>query len=88
VQLTWLEHKFRMALDTASGMHYLHQQDIIHRDVKPQNLLVSETLGIRIADMGAAIADHGGTVRAAAPRSVELASHFCLPQSQMTQIGR
>lgn len=35
-----------------SGVRYLHFQNIIHGDIKPQNLLVSEEGVVKIADFG------------------------------------
>ena len=30
----------RVAEDIASGMTYLHSRNVLHRDIKPQNLLL------------------------------------------------
>lgn len=32
----------RVAIDVSKGMNYLHQNDIIHRDLKAANLLMDE----------------------------------------------
>lgn len=36
------------------GVHYIHKKKILHRDLKPQNLLISEENILKIADFGLA----------------------------------
>lgn len=37
-----------------SGVDFLHCNRVVHRDLKPQNVLVSSDLRIKIADFGLA----------------------------------
>ena len=46
------EQRIRFCIDTAQGMAYLHSNGLIHRDLKPGNLLVSPRWVIKIADFG------------------------------------
>lgn len=41
----------RYTLDIVSGLAFLHSKRIIHRDVKPTNLLISNGV-IKVADFG------------------------------------
>jgi serine/threonine protein kinase len=58
----WLEQHGRLpprlacqvALDVCAGMAFAHQRGIIHRDIKPQNVLVSTDGPSKITDFGIA----------------------------------
>lgn len=49
-----LPQGLRWALDLTEALAAVHEQGIIHRDVKPANLLLTETNEIKIADFGIA----------------------------------
>jgi serine/threonine protein kinase len=46
-------------LQTARGLAYAHSQGIIHRDIKPHNLLLDEAGAVKITDLGLARLNHG-----------------------------
>ncbi|PWN23734.1 kinase-like protein [Microstroma glucosiphilum] len=45
---------FRMLLETAKGLEYLHMHSIVHRDVKSSNVLVTRERSCKINDFGLA----------------------------------
>ncbi|CAL9060672.1 unnamed protein product [Musa banksii] len=69
----------RVAIDVSKGMNYLHQNNIIHRDLKAANLLMDENEVVKVADFGVARvkAESGvmtaetGTYRWMAPEVIE-----------------
>ncbi|TQE09497.1 hypothetical protein C1H46_004845 [Malus baccata] len=44
----------KVAIDVSKGMTYLHQNNIIHRDLKAANLLMDENEVVKVADFGVA----------------------------------
>ncbi|XP_064949688.1 serine/threonine-protein kinase STY46 isoform X6 [Musa acuminata AAA Group] len=69
----------RVAIDVSKGMNYLHQNNIIHRDLKAANLLMDENEVVKVADFGVARVKAGsgvmtaetGTYRWMAPEVIE-----------------
>ncbi|KAK4378190.1 hypothetical protein RND71_000052 [Anisodus tanguticus] len=69
----------KVAVDVSKGMNYLHQNNIIHRDLKAANLLMDENEVIKVADFGVArvkaqtgvMTAETGTYRWMAPEVIE-----------------
>jgi serine/threonine protein kinase len=50
----WLKRE-DIALDICTGMDYLHRLNVIHRDLKPGNVVLDEFLRAKITDFGLAV---------------------------------
>ncbi|CAI0381316.1 unnamed protein product [Linum tenue] len=69
----------KVAIDVSKGMNYLHQNSIIHRDLKTANLLMDENEVVKVADFGVArvqtqsgvMTAETGTYRWMAPEVIE-----------------
>ncbi|RRT69520.1 hypothetical protein GW17_00013568 [Ensete ventricosum] len=49
--LSW-EHRMKILLGTAAGLNYLHQNNIIHRDMSPNNILLTHEYEPMLGDFG------------------------------------
>ena len=47
-----LHFKLSILVDVAQGLEFLHGQDIIHRDLSSNNVLLTKHLVAKIADLG------------------------------------
>ncbi|KAL6524882.1 hypothetical protein OROMI_030475 [Orobanche minor] len=69
----------KVAIDVSKGMSYLHQNNIIHRDLKAANILMDENEVVKIADFGVSrvqlqsgvMTAETGTYRWMAPEVIE-----------------
>ncbi|XP_041012334.1 serine/threonine-protein kinase STY46 isoform X2 [Juglans microcarpa x Juglans regia] len=69
----------KVAIDVSKGMNYLHQNNIIHRDLKAANLLMDDNEVVKVADFGVArvkpqsgvMTAETGTYRWMAPEVIE-----------------
>ncbi len=65
-----------IALQVAQGIAAAHEQHIIHRDIKPQNMIISRDGKVKVADFGIARAVSSQTMNATAVGSV----HYISPE--------
>lgn len=64
------------AIQIASGIQAAHAQNIVHRDIKPQNILVSDSGKIKVTDFGIAKVATGDTISSSTMGSV----HYLSPE--------
>jgi len=70
-----LEEALRWSLQLTDAMAYAHEKGVIHRDLKPDNIMVTATRQLKVLDFGVALMkvsnaelqEQFGTVRAALP---------------------
>ena len=70
------EQALDFALQIASGIEVAHQNHTIHRDIKPQNIIVSKNETLKVTDFGIARAATSNTVASTAMGSV----HYISPE--------
>lgn len=79
--LTW-PIRMRIAVETATALSYLHKSDIIHRDVKTDNILLDKNFHVKVADFGLSRlfpydASHISTAPGGTPGYIDPDYHQC-----------
>lgn len=57
-----MEEAVRIASEICSGLQHAHENKIVHRDIKPQNILINKEGTAKVADFGIARAATSSTV--------------------------
>ncbi len=65
-----------IAIQVAKGMEAAHSHHIIHRDIKPQNIIISKDGKVKVTDFGIAKAATSSTINSSAMGSV----HYISPE--------
>lgn len=71
-----IKESIGIAIQVAQGIAAAHEQNIIHRDIKPQNMIISRDGKVKVADFGIARGVSTQTMTSAAMGSV----HYISPE--------
>jgi serine/threonine-protein kinase len=90
-----LERAIEIIRETAAGLHYIHTKRVVHRDIKPGNLLIRSDGHLKITDFGLAQkigrarrtkSGHiMGTAKYMAPELIE--GTYAYPQTDVYALG-
>ncbi|MDZ4773996.1 MAG: serine/threonine-protein kinase [Planctomycetota bacterium] len=94
---TWIEFACRLVIDAARALAHLHAQGIVHRDVKPANIIVDGTGRALVFDLGLAhvedeqsltrTGDFAGTPHYVAPEVARGNAKAATAQSDVFALG-
>lgn len=71
-----IKEAVKIAIEIANGIKAAHDANLIHRDIKPQNIMVGKDFSIKVSDFGIAKAVSENTISSIALASV----HYMSPE--------
>ncbi|MHC4550898.1 MAG: protein kinase domain-containing protein [Planctomycetota bacterium] len=78
-KIAW-EEAILMVLEAAHGLEYAEKKQIVHRDIKPDNLMINDDGRVKIADLGLAKRGEG-----ARRKGIIGTAHFIPPEQALGQ---
>ncbi|CAO2145713.1 unnamed protein product [Urochloa humidicola] len=89
-RLTW-PLRMNIAIETAEALAYLHAVEIIHRDVKTNNILLDSSFHVKVADFGLSRLyplelTHVSTVPQGTPGYIDPVYHECYQLSDKSDV--
>ena len=76
------ERAAEIAADTAGGLAFAHRSGVVHRDVKPGNVLINPSGQVKVADFGIALAANTDNELTQAGSVMGTATYFSPEQAQ------
>jgi serine/threonine protein kinase len=75
-----LETVIHLVKQIVQALHYLHERGLVHRDIKPHNLLIGPNNEIMLSDFGATITSHSLSPIIASLREFEGTTPYAAPE--------
>ena len=82
------EEAVRIASKVCSALHHAHENNIVHRDIKPQNILISKDGTVKVADFGIARAVTSSTVTMAGANVIGSVHYFSPEQARGSYVDK
>ncbi len=73
-----MEKVIKIIFQCSKALDYAHQNEVIHRDIKPGNIMISKSDRIKISDFGIAVV--GGSQGLSGKGSLAGSANYCSPE--------
>ncbi|GAA5129815.1 Stk1 family PASTA domain-containing Ser/Thr kinase [Haloechinothrix salitolerans] len=74
------KHALRVMADVCAALDFSHRHGVIHRDVKPGNIMLTNSGAVRVMDFGIARAAHDARAGMTLPSAVIGTAHYLSPE--------